>query len=241
MADPTRTSLIAELAVHGLTLRGGWIPNDSDRLPQLPDGSAAAVVWMVGVVGSAFWPHFKASAFYQDGLSDPLDRWSAHLGHALAAKHGGRAVFPFDGPPFYPFQQWADRSEPTESSPIMLRIHPRHGLWHAYRFALTLPSLDPADAQALQAEASERQHLSAHSTSLCAQCNGQPCLQACPVDAFTAGQYRIDACATHLHAHLDSDCMQHGCLARRACPVGADARYTPEHAVFHMQAFVKNH
>jgi hypothetical protein len=35
--------------------------------------------------------------------------------------------------------------------------------------------------------------------------------------------------------------MQQGCLARNACPQGHDYRYTPEHAVFHMLAFAKNH
>ena len=241
MPGSARADLIAELARQGLSLRGGWIPGAQDKLPALPEGGAAAVVWMVGVVGSSMWPHFKASPFYQDGLPDPLDRWSAHLGQTLAAQWGGVALFPFDGPPYYPFQQWADRSEPTQNSPLMLRIHPQHGLWHAYRFALALPQLDGKDAQVLREESALRQHAADNSTSLCAQCTGQPCLQACPAGAFTGTQYRIDACAAHLHADLDGDCMQQGCLARRACPVGPAVRYTPEHAAFHMQAFVKNH
>lgn len=239
MACLSRADLSATLATHGLSLRGGWVPVAADALPALPDASAATVVWMVGVAGSGFWPHFKASTFLQDGLPDPLDRWSAHIGHALAAEHGGLALFPFEGPPYFPFQRWADRSEPTQSSPLMLRIQPRYGLWHAYRFALALPEIRAEDAQALAAEQTTQSNTPVR--SLCADCSGQPCLSACPVDAFTGTSYRVDACAAHLHAEPAGDCMRQGCSARRACPVGAEFRYTPEHAVFHMQAFTKNH
>jgi len=230
-----RSALTAALKRHGLTLRGGFIPTLADPLPALADGRAAAVVWMVGVVGSGFWTHFTASAFFKDGLPDPLDRWSAHIGQTLATQGGGRALFPFDGPPYHPFQQWADRSEPTQSSAMMLRMHPQYGLWHAYRFALALPELDGSDAAALTPVRV------AAVTGICAACAGQPCLRACPVGAYTGERFQVDACAAYLHAHPDSTCMQQGCLARRACPEGLDYRYTPAHATFHMQAFVKHH
>ena len=44
---------------------------------------------------------------------------------ALARELGGKALFPFGGPPFLPFQRWAQRAEPVHSSPIGLLIHPR--------------------------------------------------------------------------------------------------------------------
>jgi hypothetical protein len=185
---------------------------------------------MVGVIGSGFWPHFKASAYYNDGQADPLDRWSRAIGEELAARFGGLALFPFDGPPYHPFQRWADRCEPTQPSRIMLRIHPDHGLWHAYRFALALPNTQP-----------RKTPLATPAPDLCATCNGQPCLQACPVDAYTGEAFLLDACASHLHSGLGADCMRSGCLARRACPVAADKRYSQEHAAFHMQAFAQNH
>jgi hypothetical protein len=235
MRTSERTVLTHALASHGLRLRGGWIPTAADALPSLPGGHAAAVVWMVGVVGSDFWPHFQASAFYQDGLPDPLDRWNAHIGNAMAAEQGGRALFPFEGPPYYPFQQWADRSEPTTPSPMMLRMHPQYGLWHAYRFALALPVLHAHDAAGLQAARP------AQASDVCARCSGQPCLQACPVGAYTGTGFALDACSAHLHANTTGSCMQQGCLARRACPEGNAHRYTSEHAAFHMQAFIQRH
>lgn len=229
---PSRSQLQDALSPHGLRLRGGWRPVDGDVLPALPDGRPPAVVWMVGGVGSELWPAFRASPFYADGLAHPLDRWSLAIGQTLAQRWGGLALFPFDGPPYYPFQQWAARAETLHSSPLMLRIHPEFGLWHAYRFALALPTLQPGD---LPETASPPAGVS---MDLCLQCDGQPCLQACPVQAFDGMGFQVEACSTHLRAAQGQACMQSGCLARRACPWGRDYLYTPAHAAFHMQAFV---
>lgn len=226
-AHTLTTELQAALALHGLALRGGFAPVPED---QLPTGRPVASVWMVGVIGSAFWPHFKASAFYGDGRPDPLDRWSRAIGEELATRFGGLALFPFDGPPYHPFQRWADRCEPTQPSRMLLRIHPVHGLWHAYRFALALPAAAPHSAAA-----------GTLAPDLCAGCSGQPCLQACPVGAYTGEAFLLDACASHLHSDRGSDCLQGGCRARLACPVAPELRYLPEHAAFHMQAFAGQH
>jgi hypothetical protein len=228
--DLRTEDLQAALSRHGLNLRGGFAPVAADGLPALPHGQPVAGVWMVGVIGSDFWPHFKASPFFSDGLPDPLDRWSRAIGEALAARFGGRALFPFDGPPYHPFQRWADRAEPTQPSRMMLRIHPQHGLWHAYRFALALPNTPPRHTP-----------LATPAPDLCATCSDQPCLRACPVGAYTGEAFLLDACASHLHSGQGADCMQSGCLARRACPVASEKRYSQEHAAFHMKAFAQNH
>ena len=228
----SRSQLQDALSGHGLHLRGGWRPESGDGIPTLPDGQNAAVVWMVGAVGSALWSAFRASSFYADGLPHPLDRWSRAIGQALAQRWGGLALFPFDGPPYHPFQQWASRAEALHSSPLMLRMHPDYGLWHAYRFALALPTLVAAD---LQPPSSAQ---TAASPDQCLRCEGQPCLQACPVQAYTGTSFQVDACSTHLHRVSGQACMQSGCLARQACPQGQAYAYMPEHAAFHMQAFV---
>lgn len=232
----SRAALETRLAASGLRLRGGFVPAPDQALPVLPGQAPAAVVWMVGQVGSQCWPVFAGSSFYRDGLPDPLDRWSKSLGNPLAQAHGGVAIYPSDGPPFYPFQQWARRAEPLlQQSPLMLHIHPEHGLWHAYRFALVLPLLSEDDAHAIS-EAAARP-----APDLCLQCDGQPCLSACPVDAFTGSGYAIDRCSGHLHGPHGQTCMPTGCLARHACPVGTTNRYAPEHAAFHMAAFARRH
>jgi ferredoxin len=231
---PTELELRAALGVYGLCLRGGFAPVAADGLAALPDGRAVAGVWMVGVIGSAFWPHFKTSTFFGDGLPDPLDRWSRAIGEDLATRWGGRALFPFEGPPYHPFQRWADRAEATQASRMMLRIHPQHGLWHAYRFALALP-------EATATATPDSIPAPVRAPDLCISCDGQPCLRACPVGAYTGEAFLVQACADHLHSNAGTECMQSGCLARRACPVAPERRYAQEHAAFHMQAFVQNH
>ena len=232
MPSPLEQQLVNTLAIHGLSLRGSFAPTPADKLPTLPNGAQAAGVWMVGVIGSAFWPHFKASTFYNDGQPHPLDRWSRAIGEDLATRWRGIALFPFDGPPYHPFQRWADRAEATQPSRMMLRIHPAFGLWHAYRFALAVPLAPAATTTPVPSMAS---------AELCATCTGQPCLQACPVGAYTGETFLLEACAGHLHSGRGGECMQSGCLARRACPVGSGFMYTEEHAAFHMQAFAQSH
>ena len=229
---PSIEGIRQALAERGLHLRGSWRPDpQADRLPLLPGGGSAGVVWLVGVVGAGHWSDFSASPFFTDGLPDPLDRWSQAIGDELALRWGGVALYPFSGPPYWPFQQWASRAEPLQNSPLMLRIDPVYGLWHAYRFALALPDASPASLAAPVGAAPSGLG------SLCLQCDGQPCLQACPVSAFDGTSYRVDDCLGWLQQPGGEPCMQQGCLARRACPVGAAYRYPADVAAFHMTAF----
>ena len=223
------------LVDHGLRLRGGWIPTPQDDLPLLGSGASAAAVWMVGQAGSECWPVFSSSPFFSDGLPDPMDRWSKSIGDDLALRLGGVAVYPSDGPPYAPFQQWAQRAEPLQRSPLLLQIHPQYGLWHAYRFALLLPDVSEQDRHWLARTAAVPM------ADLCLQCDGQPCLTACPVGAFAPYVYATDVCADHLHGEQGQPCVTQGCLARRACPVGPPHRYVSAHAAFHMQAFAQRH
>ena len=237
---PTRAALAAALLPHGLHVRGGFCPEPSDGL-QLADGSPALVLWLVGNVGGSMWDAFAASSFARDGLPDPLDRWSRQVGAALAQQWGGRALYPFSGPPeqpaYHPFQKWAARSEAVYASPLMLRIHPQHGLWHAYRFALIFSHLDGADRADLRAQQDQQQ--SPQQESPCLRCVEQLCLTSCPANAFDGQSFAVAACASHLHTPAGQSCMQGGCRARNACPVAAGLRYSPAQAAFHMAAFAR--
>ena len=48
----------------------------------------------------------------------------------------------------------------------------------------------------------------------------------------------VPACAAHLGSQQGTDCMELGCRARRACPVGRAYIYEPAQALFHMSAFL---
>ena len=224
------TDWIAELSQHGLCVRGVLLPQASDRWPALPRAEPAALC-LVGTVGSAVWGPFSASAEYRDGQSDPLDRWSQRLAEDWAQRLGGRALFPFGGPPHWPFQRWADRAEPLTPSPLGLRLHPQHGLWHAYRFALLLP-------QRIAPPASQPP-TSAPVSGACDTCPDR-CVRACPVGAHDHG-FDLQRCVDHLHTPQGQTCLQRGCQARAACPQGADSVYEQEAAAFYMRAFAQSH
>jgi hypothetical protein len=51
----------------------------------------------------------------------------------------------------------------------------------------------------------------------------------------------VARCAQFLAGDPEPDCMERGCRARLACPVGRDYRYVPAQARFHMTAFRANH
>jgi len=214
------------LAREGLITRGGFRPQPEDGLPSLPDGSPARYILLVGNAGSDLWKEFVSSPEYQDGKADPLDRWTERTVEGLAAGFGAVALFPFSGPPYFPFQRWAQRGEAVFPSPLGLLVHPAYGLWHAYRAALLLPESVEID----QREAE----------SPCLSCAGKPCLSACPVGAFQAEGYDVGACASHISAPQGKGCLSGGCLARGACPLGERYIYEPDHLAFHMAAFARS-
>ncbi len=212
-----------EAAGAGLACRGGFHPTPADAVPALPDGTAAGTLVLFGFVGGTFWDAFARSAEAQDGRAHPLDRWSVRIIGALAAALDGQALFPFGGPPWHPFQRWAQRAEPVHVSPLGLLIHPRWGLWHSYRGAV---------AWAARLDLPPRED----AASPCADCAARPCLTACPVGAFAPATHDVAACAGHLAAPEGAGCMAAGCAARRACPVGQ--AHDPEQAGFHMRGFL---
>jgi hypothetical protein len=118
------------------------------------------------------------------------------------------------------------RAEGVKASPLGVLIHPEFGLWHAYRAALVFDQaldLPPAPQPAHP----------------CDSCAGKPCLSTCPVGAVTAEAYAVDKCAAHVASAEGKACRTVGCLARRACPVGAGYLYPDRAMAFHMAAFLR--
>ena len=208
-----------EIEAAGLAFRGGFHP-DTDDLA----GERAKTLVLIGAIGRENRAAFAASAEARDGRPDPLDRWSRRIIDGLAAKLGAHALFPFGGPPFLPFQRWAQKAETLYPSPLGMLIHPVFGLWHSWRGALAFETefdLPPRDAR----------------PSPCETCRDKPCLTACPVGAFSPAGYDVRACVSHLDSKEGADCMDEGCRARRACPIGTEYRYGADQAAFHMKAF----
>jgi hypothetical protein len=214
----------------GLLRLGTFQPEASDGVPGFQDKCSLV---LVGNAGPEMWRAFSTS---DDDENDPnpLDNWSRRvlgdLSHVLSHRYGVsiQALFPFDGPPYMPFQRWALRSGTVHPSPIGPMIHDTYGLWHAYRGAFMIA-------------AELKDNVPDQATSPCLPCTEKPCLTSCPVGAFSAQGYDVPACLDLLEKESDGACLSASCLARRACPVGRDYIYEQDHARFHMEKFLKSH
>lgn len=208
----------------GMMSRGGLRACEADaRLPQ------AATIVLVGHAGLALWQAFSrdVEANERQRATHPLDTWTRRVLSPIAASLGARVVFPFDGPPFHPFQAWAHRAERLAPSPVGPLAHPDFGLWHAYRGAFIFDAVLPLPVSAAAAHP-------------CAVCEEKPCLIACPVGAIVSEGPNVSRCIGHLRGEAGRACMDGGCRARDACPVGIAHRYPEEQVRFHMQRFVSD-
>ena len=210
----------AALAPSGLILRGALNFSADEERPAGPGGAPARAVLLIGNGGAGYWPAFaRWRAAQPADTKNPLDTWSRLVIAKAARATGGRVVMPNDRP-YAPFQQWAMRAEGLRPSPLGLLIHPRYGLWHAFRGALLFDVEIPIQG-------------AAEAIHLCDLCVGKPCLNSCPVSAYSQAGFAYEACVSHVRGGA----CRSGCLARNACPQGAEWRYPAEVQAFHQRAF----
>jgi hypothetical protein len=117
-------TLVGRLAEQGVAWRGVFHSEPDDKVPAFADGAPALTVCLFGWTGGKQWPVFARSPEANDGLPDPLNRWSKRLLDCTAEALGAMAFYPFGGPPWLDFQRWALKAEPVHRSPLGLLIHP---------------------------------------------------------------------------------------------------------------------
>lgn len=213
----TYDQIAAHIEAASFAVLGSFNPAPDDRVP-----GVAGTLILIGNAGPAMWARFAAE---RASPTTTMDTWTADVLGELAGSLGGTILYPFAQPPL-PFLSWAQKARAGFVSPLGLNIHPRYGLWHAFRGALVLTEkldLPPSGGEAHP----------------CETCADKPCLATCPVEAFDGTGYDVDACAGHISTPAGRSCLKTGCQARRACPVGTDFHYLPEQANFHMSAFLK--
>jgi ferredoxin len=208
-----------EVQSISLKIMGGFHPVAEDHAPE-----NCSTLLLIGPDEPNFWHQFKNSLEMQDGQSNPMDRWSERVITSLARKINAKPIFPFQGPTYAPFFQWALKTGLMHVSPIRLLVHNQTGLFVSFRGALAFES---------------EIQLPKPSPSPCPAC-AAPCASACPVSAFEGEFYDVEACQSHVLT-LDAErCVDKGCAARRQCPVGKDRFRNLEQSSFHMQAFLSS-
>ncbi len=212
-ADVALSALEARLAPHFLTVLGGFHAKGD---PALPPGTRTLLLLAPREPG--FWAHLTAQPEWAG--DDPVDRWSRRVIGRIACDIGAKALFPFGGPPYHPFYQWALRTGRIWDSPVRLLISADQGLLVSFRGALALKEVIDLPALAPRP---------------CDTCD-KPCLTACPAGALGPAGYDVPAC----HSHLDRDgaaCLAGGCLVRRACPVSQGYARLEKQSAYHMSRF----
>lgn len=214
----TLNDIQAAAEPHGLLVMGALHPRRVGA-----KGLLTGTIVLLGT-GPGFWSGFKSAAEYRDGAADAVDRWSGRVIGNIADRFGADPVFPFGGPPYAPFIDWALKSGRSFSSPTGMLVHDTVGLMISFRGALHFD-------QELSLPAGR-------SVSPCHTCKGQPCTTACPVGALGATQpYDVSACHAYLATTAGRACMETGCAARRACPISAGAARCSDQSAYHMKAF----
>jgi epoxyqueuosine reductase len=208
-------AIAARAAAERLEILGGF---HAEEDPSLPAGTRTLL--LLGPAEPGFWAHLTAQPEW-DGAPDPVDRWSRRVIGRMACDLGGKALFPFGGPPYHPFYQWALRTGRVWDSPVRFLVHATQGLFVSFRGALALK---------------EVVDLPPPVPKPCLTC-AAPCLTACPVGALSGAGYDVPRCHDHLDGAPGQDCMTKGCAARRACPVSQAYARVPEQSAYHMRQF----
>lgn len=224
MTGPAAAALTERLAAAGFLCLGGFNAADGSVLPALTDGAPARSLLLIGSTGPSVWSRLTDSPEWGDGKADPLDRYTRRLLTDIALTEGFSAVFPFEGPPYHPFQQWATRCGGFSQSPMGVLAHRHYGPWTGFRAAFL--SGAPLVSEPVES-----------ASGPCETCQEKLCISACPATALSIESgYDVPKCRDHLSASRDLDCWT-GCLARRACPFGAEHRQAPDNARYHMERF----
>lgn len=212
------------LAEAGLNLATVF---DCDQLPEpvrqplLKSGAPLADygrLVLLGHGGRRLWEALQAFGMQ---TADPVDHYSLTMVQQCAERYWDRmavhVLYPLTKY-VVPLTQLGELVGWSQPSPLGQGIHPRFGLWFAYRAAF----LTNADLPVTVWETA---------VSPCDTCAEKPCLTACPAGATHSNTFNVTACAD-FRLQSGSPCA-HQCLARLACPVAPQHRYTEAQIRYH--------
>lgn len=207
---------VLDVAALPASVRAG-LDLPSDELAKYPR------LVLIGHAGRAFWSVLKGRGLHG---SDPVDTFVQEQVEAWMARQVGapawRLVFPGAAP--VGLQALGEQAGWHHPSPFWVGVQAGWGSWYAYRAAVLVADLWPLTP--LQ-----------RAESPCLSCAARPCVSACPAQALDGDLVQrregtgLRACVD-FRLQAESPCADR-CLARQACPVGIEHRYTDEQTAYH--------
>ena len=179
-------------------------------------GLALRQLILIGHGGKALW---EAVAHSGIASADPIDEFTVRTVRAWMAGylpgHCYEILYPGSQP--VALQGLGALAGWHHASPLMLGIDAEWGTWYAYR-AVVLADTDFAPFPVVDRAPGD--------DSPCASCRDRPCIDACPAAAMAGGSFKLEKCVA-FRQQEDSPCA-FTCLARVACPVASEHRYSAE-------------
>jgi hypothetical protein len=172
-------------------------------LPAQPDESRLI---LLGHAGRLLWDCVQAAGI---GGAHPIDDYCRQTTARILTRQPHRLLYPGGGMPV-DLQALGALAGWHHASPFMVGIDGEWGSWFAYRAVILCTAEYPPTPVIAQ-------------PSPCLDCRRRPCLTACPAGA-AGNPFHLDACIDE-RLRPGSPCA-HACLARNACPVGGEHRYT---------------
>jgi len=208
---------------NGLNMQA--IFNLSDLPQEIYEGVASQVAGyadyrqliLIAHGGRRMWGELQGSEFNES--ADPVDYFSVDRVQGWLAEQAPGACYEIiypASPCVVPLQALGELAGWHHSSPFMVGINQLRGSWFAYRVAvITDTDFEPTNRIKLP--------------SPCDSCDMKPCIKACPAEA--CGDFVFQRCADY--RLTDDSLCERGCLARLACPVASEQRYSMEQNSYH--------
>lgn len=164
---------------------------------------------LIGHAGTALWAEVQRAGA---GGADPIDDFSVAAVQRWFGAHGGgrHHVFVYPGNCRIGLQALGSVAGWHHPTPFKVGIMQPWGSWFGYRAVLLADTMFTPTPPRPQ-------------ESPCASCATRVCVAACPAPAMDSGDFDLAACLAY-RVEADSRCRA-TCVARLACPVGAQHRY----------------